>query len=50
MNLKNEFTQRYNICSSCENLDKEKFKCNKCGCNLNIKIRVPFFHCPIMKW
>jgi len=56
-----EIAQRYDACSDCEQL-KEEFKlfgvtikdmtpaCNECGCNLNLKIPMHVFHCPLGKW
>ena len=57
LNIKN----RYTICSQCEFL-AENFKilgvtilektpqCSQCGCNLNLKIPMEIFNCPLVKW
>ena len=56
-----EIAIRYLACSECVEL-KEEFKvlgitvkdmtpvCNECGCNLNVKIPISVFHCPLGKW
>lgn len=39
---------RINICISCTELIDGK--CNKCGCYMNIKVRLEAAKCPIGKW
>lgn len=40
--------EKYLICFNCENLENRK--CKLCGCNMVIKVIVPFAKCPINKW
>lgn len=48
--------QRYDICSSCEYLSKNKDQCLVCGCNINKqrillnKLAWADQECPIGKW
>ena len=56
-----EIAPRYMECSTCEHLCEE-FKllgltisentpqCSQCGCNLNVKIPLKMFHCPLERW
>jgi len=53
---KKEIKLRYNICLSCDKFNKDKSRCEVCGCNVEIKSR--FFNklawadqeCPLSKW
>jgi hypothetical protein len=42
--------RRLDICSSCEHYDKEKTKCNSCGCFMPAKAALPLASCPLDKW
>lgn len=53
---KEQIIERYNICISCEDYNKEFTMCNQCGCNINNKKQ--FLNklawadqkCPLDKW
>jgi len=52
-----EVENLFSICESCEVYDKEKRRCKKCGCNVNItgravfnKLRMSTENCPLEKW
>ena len=50
-----ESSRRLAICSGTETTPKCDFfknnqKCLKCGCNMNIKVRMKLTKCPIGKW
>lgn len=40
--------ERLEICSKCDHYGG--WVCNKCGCILAIKTRIPIAECPINKW
>jgi len=40
---------RFDICKDCPFL-KDSNKCRKCGCFMNIKVKVKGATCPIGKW
>lgn len=42
--------QRFSICVKCEEFNKEKSSCNKCGCYMKVKTKLPRAKCPINKW
>jgi hypothetical protein len=42
--------KRWEICNSCDFLDKNKNRCRKCGCYMNIKIQFKDVQCPIKLW
>lgn len=46
----NTFSKRINLCSSCENLDRDKWKCNICGCYVVKKTQMDTEECPIKEW
>lgn len=41
---------RLEICNTCEHLEKNLMRCNKCGCFMNFKTLIPSSECPIGKW
>ena len=41
---------RINICKRCIFFNRKWKRCDKCGCFIEIKARIPMFHCPIGKW
>ena len=43
-------SQRIDICSTCEHLQKESIRCNLCGCFMNTKVRFDAAKCPAGKW
>lgn len=45
-----EVERRKSICEGCDQYDKEKGLCNKCGCFLNIKTLWATSVCPLGKW
>jgi hypothetical protein len=47
---RNESSERYKICGSCEFFEKEKKRCLKCGCYMPIKTSWRSQKCPIGKW
>lgn len=42
--------ERINICTNCEDLDKQQARCNLCGCYMNTKVRFEVAKCPANKW
>jgi len=44
------FEQKMDICKSCKYYHKTLQLCKRCGCFLQVKARIPVFHCPIKKW
>jgi hypothetical protein len=42
--------QRFEICTQCEEFNKEKASCKKCGCYMKVKTKLPRAKCPINKW
>lgn len=45
-----EKERRAAICESCNELDKEQYRCNICGCYLKYKISWADQKCPKNKW
>ena len=45
-----EIKKVMDICFACEYFVKEKQRCLKCGCKMNIKSRWATSHCAIEKW
>ncbi|HEY9705572.1 MAG TPA: hypothetical protein V6C58_24250 [Allocoleopsis sp.] len=45
-----EKKQRAAICDTCEELDREQYRCNKCGCFLSFKASWRDQDCPLNKW
>lgn len=44
-----EYEERLRICSSCPSLS-DKFTCNECGCNMEMKAKWRTSDCPKHKW
>ena len=42
--------ERLKICENCEFLDKNIYRCMKCGCMMKAKARVEVAKCPVGKW
>ena len=42
--------QRYEICKACPELIKLTKQCKKCGCFMNLKVKLAEAACPIGKW
>lgn len=42
--------QRLEICKQCEHLEQQTTRCDKCGCFMKGKTKLPFAKCPIDKW
>jgi hypothetical protein len=42
--------KRASICDTCPLLDRENYRCNKCGCYLKFKISWKTSSCPEGKW
>lgn len=45
-----EKERRASICESCDDLDKEQYRCNVCGCYLVLKTAWISQQCPLGKW
>ena len=45
---KDQHTERYSICKSCEHLSKGR--CSKCGCFMKLKSKFEAMSCPINLW
>jgi hypothetical protein len=43
-------SQRLALCDSCEFLNREKFRCTKCGCFMKTKTQFAGAKCPENKW
>lgn len=41
---------RYNICLLCPELINATKQCKKCGCLMNLKVKLEGAECPIGKW
>jgi len=41
-----DYTERLDACLSCENINKEKMRCNLCGCLLEYKAKMKTTTCP----
>lgn len=44
------YQQRIKICEGCEFLNKDLYRCGKCGCFVQIKAKIFASKCPIKKW
>lgn len=42
--------KRYEICKACPELIKLTKQCKKCGCLMNLKVKLAPAECPIGKW
>jgi hypothetical protein len=42
--------ERLAICKECPELIKATKQCKKCGCIMNLKVKLPHAFCPIDKW
>ena len=49
LNKETNSSQRFAICKICPEL-KALNRCGKCGCFMNIKVRIYSAKCPIGKW
>lgn len=47
---KDETEKCLTICSECENLKSDPFRCGICGCYLKLKVKLKAWHCPLNKW
>ena len=45
-----ESNKRFEICNNCEFLNKEQYRCAKCGCFMKTKVKFSGAKCPISKW
>lgn len=45
-----QFQERTAICASCPFLEKESFRCTKCGCFMKTKVAFKQTNCPENKW
>jgi hypothetical protein len=41
---------RLDICKACPELIKATHQCKKCGCIMNLKVKLAAASCPIGKW
>lgn len=41
---------RLNICKACPELIKATHQCKKCGCIMNLKVKLAGAVCPLEKW
>lgn len=41
---------RLAICRACPDLDPEKMTCNRCGCQMDVKVYWSEQRCPVQKW
>lgn len=44
------YSNRYEICKSCEFFIKPTKQCNKCMCFMKVKCAMSWAHCPEGKW
>lgn len=42
--------ERFNICKKCPELIAITNQCKKCGCLMNLKIKLEGAKCPVGKW
>ena len=42
--------ERYNSCLSCPQLIQTTKQCKKCGCFMNLKVKLEHAACPLNKW
>lgn len=45
-----EVLERFNICTECDQFNKEEIKCQLCGCYVYAKVQFPISSCPQGKW
>ena len=45
-----DYIDRLNVCKTCFNLNKEKWKCEKCGCYVDKKAKMNTETCPEKYW
>lgn len=45
-----EADKRFSICKECPSLIKLTNQCKKCGCFMNMKVKLLNSKCPIEKW
>jgi hypothetical protein len=45
-----KFRIRYELCTRCENFNKENSKCKLCGCYMKVKVMLPNAACPQKYW
>jgi hypothetical protein len=45
-----EFERRLSICRECPFFIKRTQQCKKCGCFMNLKVKLERSSCPIKKW
>lgn len=41
---------RLDICKACPEYIKATHQCKKCGCIMNLKVKLPHASCPLHKW
>lgn len=41
---------RYDICKQCDQFDRNLLICNKCHCQMKIKVKFIASVCPLSKW
>lgn len=41
---------RFNICKTCEFLIQDRARCSKCGCFMELKVKLVSAKCPVSKW
>lgn len=41
---------RLDLCKACPEYIKSTHQCKKCGCIMNLKVKVPHATCPLGKW
>lgn len=42
--------ERWSICKTCPELIKLTHQCKKCGCVMNLKVKLAAAECPLGKW
>ena len=45
-----EIEKALEICKVCPHFIIDKIRCSRCGCRMDVKIRLASLHCPIGKW
>ena len=45
-----EAAKRLDICKSCAHYLKPTHQCKKCGCLMNLKVKLAYASCPVHKW
>ena len=43
-------SERLSICRACPELIKVTGQCKKCGCIMNLKVKLADAYCPLYKW